>query len=206
MRLPKTYFENLSAAKYHEYLKLLPNMEHENTSIFITLALTFAALSFFGIFAINPTLSTIFDLKKQLADNKAVEKQLSTKINNLSSLQQQYTQLGPDLPIVFAAIPKKADAPLLTAQVAALAQKEKVTITTYRVAEVLLASNKQAASKTTSYIFTLQASGNYDDMINFASSLARLNRVVTVESMNIGKDPKAGQLLLTIRGRQYFKP
>ena len=206
MRLPKTYFENLSAAKYHEYLKLLPNMEHEHTGAFLTLALTFGALSFFGIFAINPTLTTIFDLKKQLSDNKTVEQQLSTKINNLSSLQQQYTQLGSDLPVVEAAIPKTANAPLLSAQIAALAQQKNITITTYRVAEVLLASNKSKSQKTVSYIFTLQATGNYANMITFSSALAQLSRIVTVESMNIGKDPKTDQLLLTIRGRQYFKP
>ena len=97
MRLPKSYFENLSATKYREYLKLLPNMQQDTPQSFVTLLLTFAALSFFGIFAINPTLTTIADLKKQLADDTAVDQQLKTKISNLSSLQQQYNQLGSNL-------------------------------------------------------------------------------------------------------------
>lgn len=206
MKLPKSYFENLSASKYREYLKLLPSIEKENTRLFVTLALTFAALSFFGIFAINPTLTTIFELQKELEDNQMVEQQLTTKINNLSQLQQQYNTMESDLPYIFDAIPKTANAPLLSAQIEGLAREHNVTISTYRVAEVQLASNKLELKKQLSFIFTLQAEGSYQDMINFATSLARINRIVTVESMSIGRDQRSNELALTLRGRQYFKP
>src|SRR5471030_1526710 len=123
MQLPKSYFENLSANKYRVYLKLLPSMEEETTYSFVTLALTFAALTFFGIFAINPTLSTIFSLQKQLADDTKVDKQLQIKINNLSSLEQQYNELGSNLSNIYNAVPENPQAPLLSAQVAALTKK-----------------------------------------------------------------------------------
>lgn len=206
MKLPKSYFENLSATKYREYLKLLPNMEKENTRAFVTIGLTFIALSFFGIFAINPTLTTIAELQKQLEDSQMVDQQLTTKINNLSLLQQQYNLLEKDLPVVYAAIPKTAEAPLLSAQIEALAKKHSIVITTFRIAEVQLASNKQKITKTSSFTFTLEAEGTYQNMIDFASDLATLNRIVTVESMSIGRDSKTNELMLSLRGRQYFKP
>lgn len=204
MKLPKSYFENLSASKYREYLKLLPNIEKENTSLFVMLALTFGALSFFGIFAINPTLTTIFELQKELKENQEVAQQLETKINNLSLLQSQYNLIEPELKYVFDAIPKSANAPLLSAQIQALADTNRVTITSYRVAEVQVASSKPS-SKSLSYIFNLQAEGNYQDMINFSTALGDLNRIITVESMSIGRDSKSNDLVLTLRGRQYFK-
>ena len=80
MKLPKNYFENLTAAKYREYLKLLPNLQQEHAQSLLTLILTFAALCFFGIFAINPTLTTIADLEKQVADDRQVNQELTTKI------------------------------------------------------------------------------------------------------------------------------
>lgn len=204
MKLPTSYFENLSNNKYREYLKLLPNMQEGNTPHFVMLALTFAALSFFGIFAINPTLTTIANLKKQVADSKEVDKQLTTKINNLSSLQQQYNQMGTDMTNIYAAIPQNAEAPLLTAQIESLAKKHSLSVTTYRVAEVQLASVKPN-NKIKSFIFTLQASGNYTDMLAFSSELANFSRVVTVETIEIGRDSKTNDLELTLRGRQYFK-
>src|SRR5215469_6686309 len=103
MKLPKSYFENLSAIRYREYLKLLPNMQEEKTRSFVTLILTFAALSFFGIFAINPTLTTIANHEKQISDDTQVDQQLKTKINNLSSLEQQYNLLGNDLTNILSA-------------------------------------------------------------------------------------------------------
>lgn len=204
MKLPKSYFENLSATKYREYLALLPKMQGENTSLFVTLALTLIALIFFGIFAINPTLTTIANLKKQVADNQAVDQQLKTKIDNLSSLEQQYNQLGSNLTNINNAVPQTAQAPLLSAQIAAIAQKHTLTITSYRVAEVQLAG-VTPNTNTQSFVFTLQATGNYTDMLNFSNELVTITRIITVESMEIGRDSKTNDLLLTLRGRQYFK-
>src|ERR1700722_3393548 len=206
MKLPKNYFENLSAAKYREYLKLLPNMQEETTHSFIILALTFAALSFFGIFAINPTLSTIFDLQKQLSDDTLVNQQLQTKIDNLSALEQQYNEIGTNLTNIYSAVPQNPEASLLSAQIAALVQKHNLTITDYRIAEVALASSQaNSNSKVQSFVFTVEADGNYNDMLAFSEELAQLNRLITVESMEIGRDPQSENLVLTLRGRQYFK-
>lgn len=204
MKLPKTYFENLSVTKYREYLKLLPNMQQETTHYFVTLVLTFGALSFFGIFAINPTLSTIFSLRKQLSDDTLVSQQLQTKIDNLSSLERQYNLLGSNLTNIYNAVPQNPEAPLLSAQISAVAQKHNLTITDYRVAEVQLASNP-ADSKVQSFVFTLQAEGNYNDMIAFSTELTALNRIITIESMEIGRSTQDNNLVLTLRGRQYFK-
>jgi Tfp pilus assembly protein PilO len=204
MKLPKNYFENLSSAKYRDYLKLLPNMQPETSNLFVLLALTFGALSFFGIFAINPTLTTIASLKKQLADDKATYEQLKTKVSALSSLENQYSQLGSNLTNIYNAIPQQANAPLSSGQIAALAQKNHLNLTIYRVGEVQLQSNKKNA-KTQSFIFTLQAQGGYNDMINFTSDLANLNRIITIESMEIGRDNQTNSLELTLRCRQYFK-
>jgi Tfp pilus assembly protein PilO len=204
MKLPKNYFDSLSATKYREYLKLLPNMEQDTTRSFVVLALTLGALSFFGIFAINPTLSTIADLQKQLSDDQTVDQQLKTKIDNLSSLEQQYNQLGSNLTNIYAAVPQDADVPLLSAQIAALAQKHNLEITSFHIGEIQLATALKD-TKTQSFTFTLQALGKYNDMLNFSTELAKVNRIITIESFEVGKDSQTNNLILTLRGRQYFK-
>jgi len=204
MKLPKSYFENLSTSKYREYLKLLPNMQQEHAQSLVTLILTFLALSFFGVFAINPTLSTIADLKKQMSDDMQVDQQLQTKIGNLSALQQLYDQMGENLTNILSAVPQNADAPLLTAQIAALTQKHHLTITSYRVDEVELTSLPKI-SKSQSFVFTLEARGEYNDMLPFAIELNKLSRIITVETMEVRRDTNTNNLLVTVRGREYFK-
>lgn len=206
MKLPKPTNEQLTPARYREYLKLLPPQEKENITLFIYLALTFGAFAFFGLFAINPTITTILKLQKELEENKQVSKQLQTKTQNMSNLHQQFSEIEPDLRYVYDAIPKTAEAPLLSAQIAALLKKHNLSIESYRVAQVQIMNDKKAASKQVSYIFTLQATGNYEQMLTFSNELAKLSRIVTIESMSIGRDVRENNLVLTIRGRQYFLP
>lgn len=206
MKLPATYFENLSNSKYRQYLKLLPDMRKENTRLITTLILTFFALSFFGLFAINPTLTTIIELQKQLEDSEFTHQQLTTKISNLSTLQQKYNGLTNDLPVVEGAIPKEAAATKLTGQIHTLTQESHLTVRNLRVAEVTLTGGKMPGTKGLSYIFNLEADGSYEDMMRFAANVTKFNRIVTVETISIGRDPRSEELVLNMRGRQYFKP
>lgn len=206
MKLPKDYFDNLSASKYRQYLKLLPDMHEENSRLITMLVYTFIALSFFGIFAIKPTLSTIVELKKQLADSTYTHQQLSQKLSNLSALQQRYNTLTPDLPVIGDAIPQSAQAPILMGQIEALARESRLTITSFRIGQVQLAGGKAANNQSaSSYIFTMEAQGSYENMMTFAETVTKINRIVTVEALSIGKNNKNDSLVLTMRGRQYFK-
>lgn len=205
MKLPKSYFENITTAKYREYLKLLPDMKKENTRIITMLIFTFAALSFFGVFAINPTLTTIVDLRKKLEDNTRVHEQLQTKISNLSTLQQKYSELTQDLPIVLEAIPESPSAALGVGQVQSLAEAAGLEITSLRVFEVQLAATTQLPLRGGSFSFMLEAEGNYDDMLAFTTMLTQMNRIVTIETMGMSRDPQTNVLTLNVRGKEYFK-
>ncbi len=206
MKLPKNYLENLSTNKYREYLKLLPASKNENAHAFVALALTFAALSFFGIFAINPVLSTVVDLKKQLADSKFVDEQLGIKITNLSLLQQKYTNFPQsDFQTIYSAIPQEPSVPALMGQIQAVSEKSKLTLSSLRVSEVQLVSNKQLAPASASFAFSLDAKGAYEDMLTFSSNLIKFNRIITIDSLSISKDIRKESLILTLRGRSYFK-
>lgn len=182
-------------------------MRKENTRLITTLVLTFLALSFFGIFAINPTLTTIVELQKQLEDSEFTHQQLTTKISNLSTLQQKYIALQNDLSVVEDAIPKNAAATKLTGQIHTLTSQSNLTVRNMRIAEVTLTGGGNPnAPNGLSYIFTLEATGSYEDMMAFAENVATFNRIVTVEAISIGRDTRTEDLVLNMRGRQYFKP
>jgi len=205
MKLPKNYFDNLSRDKFREYLKLLPNMKNERTKAITMLIFTFIALSILGIFAINPTLSTIIDLKKQLDDDEFVHQQLTTKMNNLSSLQLQYNELSNDLPVVYDAIPDNAKVTFLLGQVETIAKRSNIQLQFIRVSEVPLGDAKQKKNLSNAdFEFSLQGTGTYDDMLVFAESLTNFNRIVTIKTFSVFKDSKDGSLLIGITGRGYF--
>jgi Tfp pilus assembly protein PilO len=237
MKIPKNYFSNLNAAKYREYLKLLPSMQQENTRIIATLIFTFFALSFFGIFAINPTLTTIIELRKKLADSQLVYEGLQTKISNLSSLQQQYNTLEPDLLYILEAVPQDPRASLLMAQVMGLAREKGILILSLETSRITLTGEGERAGtfqdpqieallpidsfdatpqtitdepaaenkKEESFTFTLQAQGSYEDLLDYANSLSRIQRIIKVESMSLNSASESDNLILDLRGKAYYK-
>ena len=118
--------------KKNKYFQLLPDFKEDRVQKITTLALTLVALSFFGLFAINPTLSTIAKLEKELSDNKFVDQKLQTKINDLSLLQQKYALIQQDLPYVYSSVPKSPEAPLVIAQIQTLAKANNLKISSFQ--------------------------------------------------------------------------
>jgi len=77
-------FRKIEKEKYDKYFELVPNFKQEKTQKFTTVILTLIAFAILLIFAINPTLSTIANLQKQLDDAKFIKEKLDQKINDLS--------------------------------------------------------------------------------------------------------------------------
>lgn len=203
MNIDKSFLSNLSANKY---LEKLPDFKSKRTETFIKLVLTFLAFSFFGFFAINPTLATISQLKKQLADNKFVEEQLEKKINNLSLLQQQYALLDSDIPTVLSSVPKTSQIALFAAKVQQIAKFEGVNISSFQTFPVEIAKIEPSIDDYSSYLFSINIEGSYKNISDFLNVLTKFDRIITIDNLSFSKnsnDPNS--LKLSIRGKTYFK-
>lgn len=188
----------------NKYLQFLPDFKKEKTQKLTTLILTFFALSFFGLFAINPTLSTIAELNKELEDNKFIDGNLSQKISNLTSLQQKYASLQPDLPIILTSIPKVPEVPLFAAQIQAASQNQNVSIETFQTLPVDISKNPTQRTYS-SFSFALTADGSYNNLSNFLSELTNMQRIIQIDIVSLTK--KSGvssSLQLTLKGKTFF--
>lgn len=197
----KKIFKGIRYEKY--YKDLLPYLRKEKNQQYFTVILTLGASIFFALFAINPTLSTIAKLRREIEDSRFVEKRLSEKINNLSSLTSQYQNIQGDLPFILDAIPQKPEAPTLVAQIQSIAKDSSVGISRFDVAPVDLQT--QNASTSSSFSFELTGQGNYDNLQRFMSDLINMQRVVSVDAISISKDAQGEDLEINIKGRAYFK-
>lgn len=207
IKVPRNFFTNLTPKQYREYLKLLPNLSGEKAQAFTMIIFTLAALIFFGIFAINPTISTIVELKRQYSDLQFVNQKLVTKMQNLSTLLQKYQFLSNDLPVIYNALPQKPEIPKFLAQINALISRTHLTVRSLRTYGVEITPDKKAKGKNMlSFIFSLEAEGSYDDMIELIRAVTHFNRMTTIEMVSITKDTRSNTLILNLRGRQYFKP
>ena len=196
-------FKNLQKKKYFE---MLPDFKEERMQKFTTLVFTIVALSFFGLFAINPTLSTIANLNKQLEDNKFVDQQLQSKINNLYLLQQKYNELTPDLPYVLDSFPKNPQAPLLVGQLQSLAKSSNITVNSLQTFEVEVPNSSVTTKKFYAFSFSISASGSYENISKFIDSVVKMQRIVSINIFSLSKNSGEGpSTQLNFKGTAYFK-
>ena len=196
------FFKKIPSATYVSYL---PDFKKEKTQQFVTVVFTFVALTFFALFAINPTLSTIAKLKKELKDDQFVEQQLKQKIANLQSLQNEYGEVEKDLEVVLKAIPENPDAPILVADIQGFAVSENVNLTGTQVFEVEV-SKADTPLGYSSFVFSLTAEGSYENLYNFIEKLSRMRRIISFESISLTKTSSDNSnLVLNLKGNSFFK-
>lgn len=197
--LNKNILKNKTLTKYFDVV----NFKEERTQKFTTLVLTLAALSILGLFAINPTLSTIVRLQKELEDSKLVDQRLTEKINNLTLLQQEYVRLENDLPVVYAAIPQTPEAPLLIAQIQSAAEKSNVILINTQTFQVEI-EKPGIQKKYSAFSFSLTADGQYQNLLQFLSTITNMERVVSVDIISITEKTGDVNQQLTFKGRAFF--
>lgn len=182
-----------------------PNFKEERTQKFTTILFTIIALGIFGLFAINPTISTIAKLRKELDDNNLVDSKLQQKISNLTTLQNKYNGMQKDLPPIFSAIPKNPELPLLAAEIQAAAKNANVDLENFQSFQVEV--QKQASQrKYSGFSFTVSAAGEYSDIYSFLKTLSNMQRVVSLDLLSLTKKSAGNQVDLSIKGEAFFNP
>jgi len=200
-------FKNIKKDKYQKYLELIPELKSEKNEKLITIILTITASIILGIFAVNPTLSTIVGLQKQLNDNRLFELKLQEKINNISMLDQQYQKIQNDLPLIFDAVPQTSQIATLAATLQAIANSSNIKIQSLQTLQVELSKQTIANKKYSSYEYGVTVQGNYQDLIVFLDKLVNFQRILTINNVSIVKSATLTLtgLQLNINGNAYFK-
>jgi Tfp pilus assembly protein PilO len=192
----------------NKYSPILPDLTSERNQRFLGTVLTLCALSFFGFFAIKPTVSTIIKLNKEIKDNQMVFDQLGVKIKNLTELRTRYSDLQTDLPAIMNAITAQPDVPLLFAQIQSIAQTANVTINKLQNFEVEILGNNNSADKNYySYSFSAAGMGSSENISKFILTLADMERIINIDTFTINDkaDQNNESKAFDIQGVTFFK-
>lgn len=203
MKLPEDIFK----LKDSKYIAYLPDFKKDKTQKISSIVFSLLALSFLGIFAINPTLSTIAKLRKDLDDSRFVSQKLQEKISNLHSLQQGYSAIQNDIYVVMNAVPKDPQLPTIMGQIQALSQRNNIDISSIQSFEVEAVGISNKPKDFSSFSFSVSGNGSRESIANFASSLVGMQRVISVENLSISKNanPSSQTVSFDLKGKAYFK-
>lgn len=152
----------------------------------VELFLSIAAVLFFAIFAIRPTLITMSDLVKEIEDKRALDKQLGQKIAALSSAQSEYLKLESRLGVLDINIPTNPNIIETLKIIEKLASDQKITINTLSIADV----PKDIALDTTfdklerrNLKFSVTVGGEFPAIRAFIGSLMTSQRSFLIEKI-----------------------
>ncbi len=190
----------------NKYYNLLSNLSGTRTQKLISIAFTLIALCLFGLFAINPTLSTIAKLRKEISDNEIANQKLGEKISALNSLQQAYSRLEDALPDVLGSIPTSPLVPLFIGQIQAVAKNTNIQISQLQSSQVDLFKDGEVSQKYLAYAFSFTGDGTYEDITKFIENIINMQRIVGIETSTINNvENNNRSLRINFQGVTYYK-
>lgn len=190
--------------KTYKRFKEIPNSK-KNASYF-TLTLSLLSLTFFGLFAIRPTLITAISLIKGVQDLKKINNDYQNKIANVIRSQTEYDKIRTTLPLMDLALPNNASFPKVALALEKFAQRENFTINQLQIDNTSV-STLSASPKVVSFGFNLVGTGTYSQISSFLSHLINWKRIINIESLDFIKEAgTSGNLKLSIKGTTYYEP
>ena len=147
------------------WLESLSDEDQKKLISYIYITLTLLTVSFFGFFAIAPTLATITNLNRQYKDNLLVHEALNKKLTNLSLLDFQYSQIQQDLEAIYSAIPRSTKIGYLARQLENIAAGSNLSISKLSFGKVEIYPNSKMGP-IYSFTFTINIVGNQNNVNN----------------------------------------
>lgn len=200
-RSNKKMVRDFAKERYLKLVQLHPRLREEKTQKYLMLSLTFISLTFLGIFAINPTLTTITGLNKKLEDSELVSTALRTKMANLSNLNNQYQSLTNVLSVVDKAVPNMPNVTSVLAQIQIIAKDTGVKMLNIQSSKVELITANPVSMKEKSFAFTVSIQGDMTNILQFIKVMTKFDRIITINSINYSNNEKQ---VVTISGKAFF--
>ena len=187
---------------YSKYIETLSDDQRKKIAAYLYISLTLFTVSFFGFFAIAPTLTTVANLNKQHEDNKLILDALNKKLTSITLLDAQYTEIQVAIENIYAAIPRTPRMPYLTRQLENIAKDSGVIIRKLNFGTVELHPNAKK-EPIYSFNFNVNVNGDEQSVNNFISSIIGFDRIVGIDKISTGKNEE-NKYEASIIGRVYF--
>jgi len=207
--------------KYYIKVRELSKEPLAQTSFVLIASLL--TVSFFGIFAIKPTLTTIAGLLTEIKDKKEINQKLQAKITALDRAETAYGPIKPKLGVVDKALPKKPELARLEQKIEYLVYKNNLILTSAGFSSFMVVGEEKEEEETSKkpkeeveqetlggeveiLSFNLVIGGSYENIKSFLEDLENLDRLVIIETATFSKDTdiKGASLQVTIRAEVFY--
>ncbi len=186
----------MASKQQRELLQTL-NKFYQNpvAKISLELFLSVAAVIFFAVFAIRPTLLIMSDLIKEIEDKEKLDNQLQQKIAALSSAQSEYQIIKHRLEVLDVAVPNQPMILYSFKILEKVASDNQVIIQSVSLNEIPPEEPialQEATLKRNDLLFKIVVAGNYLTIKNFAHMLKQSQRVFNIQNIAFNVEDNRG--------------
>ncbi len=196
---------NPTRSRYYTYIK--PVLRSKSVHEYGPLIFSLVMVSFFSIFALRPTLTTIATLQKSIEEQQTLNSSIKQKIEDLKTAKNNYLAINQDTRTkVDVLIPNDTELPSLINKIRNLAATYDASISGIQFETIVLDGKPQAlvAKPIQKDIpFTISLKGPYERLTQFADALPKVERNMTIDNITLHSDQENG-LLMAINGRAFY--
>lgn len=156
----------------------------------LELFFSIAAVIFFAVFAIKPTLTTMSELIKEIQDKRTLDEQLAEKIASLNTAQSQYEKYSSQFYLLDEALPKKASLVESLKIIEKIASENGLVIKGINVSDVPDEMNgaDPATAERQNLTLNIDVLGDYVDLRQFIEDIINSRRMMIVDQVNFSMD------------------
>jgi hypothetical protein len=185
-----------------------PFVKSEKSGSYFAITISLFTLSFFGLFAIRPTLLTAVNLIRSVNTLKELNEKYELKINSIIKTQSEFENVRNDLFLIDIALPENSLFSKLALALEKMADRSNVTIQQLQMDKASI-SKLPPSNQVQNYNFSLVTSGDFPSSIAYLTSLINAKRIITLQSLDFNKDSSgttSANIRLTIRAQAYYEP
>jgi len=203
-------------SRYFTYIKpitKIPIIRTYGSTIFSLLVMIV-----FIIFAVKPTVETIFVLQKKLTETKQILDKLTQKTNNLDKAKQNYDNLGQDIKDkISAAIPDNIQLSSVIAVLEQISKNHDASISALQIQPQTIIAKSQNTNDSTAtdssntssdnvseISFAVNLTGDYGNLLSVLSDLRNSSRLISLDKISVSQLSSGSGLFMSISGRAYY--
>lgn len=189
------------------YQRITPLINNKNSKRYFTITLSLFSLSFFGLFAIRPTLITAVSLNKSVADLKKLNIEYENKISTIILAQAKYEEIRDGISAIDNAIPHNASFNQLANTLEEYASRSNINLKQVQIDKAPI-SQLPPSGKLNEVMFSVLASGDYPSTSGFFQHLLNWKRLITIDKFELAKEggTQSAILRISLKGKTYYEP
>lgn len=188
--MPMSYKPEEKYRRYYQSIE--PLLAKPKNRAYTATVFSFLAVSLFGWYGIRPTLQTILTLRREIADNTVVSRQMEEKIVNLIQAQATYQSIENKLPFLEESVPGNPDVLPIVFQLRNLANATNASISAISVPttpllgqEATPGAQKIVSGKPIEIPVVVSVSGSFESIKTFLDGVLSMRRLAVVDTVNI---------------------